>query len=168
VVKALARNDAERRVWRALEGVLDPEIPAVSVVEMGMIESVDVRDGRARVVLLPTFTGCPAVAVIEQDVSAAAAAVEGVREVDVARSFDPPWTTERITPRGRAKLRGFGLAPPAEGPVLIERIGLVERAICPFCSSEDTVAEGLFGPTPCRSVYYCRACRNPFERFKAV
>lgn len=156
-------------VWSALDDVADPEIPAVSVVEMGMIRDVAVTEGRATVVVLPTFTGCPAIGIIEKDVAAAVAAVEGIENVDVELSFVPPWTSDRITEGGRAKLREFGLAPPTgEGPVLITDIGLPRVAKCPFCGSADTVNENPFGPTPCRALYYCNACRNPFEQFKPV
>ena len=156
-------------LWEVLRSVLDPEIPAVSVVDMGMIKEVELEGGRARVVVLPTFTGCPAVDVIKQDVAAAVRAVEGVRDVDVEFSFDPPWTTDRITFEGRKKLKDFGLAPPTgEGPVLITSIGLPKTAVCPFCGSKETRNENAFGPTPCRSLYYCESCRNPFEQFKPV
>lgn len=156
-------------LWEVLRSVLDPEIPAVSVVDMGMIKEVELDGGRARVVVLPTFTGCPAVDVIKQDVAAAVGAVEGVQEVDVEFSFSPPWTTDRITFEGRKKLKDFGLAPPTgEGPVLITSIGLPKTAVCPFCGSKKTRNENAFGPTPCRSLYYCESCRNPFEQFKPV
>lgn len=156
-------------LWEVLRSVLDPEIPAVSVVDMGMIKEVALEGGRARVVVLPTFTGCPAVDAIKQDVAAAVGAVEGIREVDVEFSFSPPWTTDRITFEGRKKLKEFGLAPPTgEGPVLITSIGLPKTAVCPFCGSKETRNENAFGPTPCRSLYYCESCRNPFEQFKPI
>jgi ring-1,2-phenylacetyl-CoA epoxidase subunit PaaD len=155
-------------VWAALEQVADPEIPAVSVVDMGMIERVEVAAGRARVTVLPTFTGCPALTVIRRDVKAAVTAVEGIDEADVDTTFTPPWDTSRITDEGRRKLRSFGLAPPGEGTVLITEIGLPKTSVCPFCGSTETAAENLFGPTPCRALYYCRSCRNPFEQFKTV
>ena len=159
----------ERRVWDALHDVADPEIPAVSVVDMGMIASVQVDGATARVVVLPTFTGCPAVPMIRRDVAAAVALVEGVDAVEVDFTFEPPWTTDRITPVGRVKLKDFGLAPPTgSGPVLITDIGLPKVAVCPFCGSKDTRNENPFGPTPCRALYYCNACRNPFEQFKPV
>ena len=159
----------EKDVWVALASVADPEIPAVSVVDMGMIHSVEVKAGRAEVVVLPTFTGCPAVGVIERDVRDAVASVQGIEEVGVVMSFDPPWTSARITPQGRSKLRAFGLAPPTgEGPVLITEIGLPSEALCPFCGSSNTVNQSLFGPTPCRAIYHCSSCKNPFEQFKAV
>ena len=136
---------------------------------MGMIRTVEVEDGAVRVVVLPTFTGCPAISVIKEDVTAAVARVEGVTSVIVDTSFDPPWDTSRITDRGRERLREFGLAPPTgSGPVLISDIGLPTAAVCPFCGSRNTHVENMFGPTPCRSLYYCNACRNPFEQFKPV
>ena len=157
------------RLWEALRGVPDPEIPSVSVVDMGMVHRVEVDGARASIVILPTFTGCPALAVIEQDVATAAGGVEGIDAVSVSTSFDPPWTSDRITAEGRDKLRRFGLAPPSgEGPVLIGEIGLPRVALCPFCGSRETEADNAFGPTPCRALYYCRACRNPFEQFKDV
>jgi len=168
VVSTIA-TATEASVWDALAGVLDPEIPAVSVVDMGMIGEVSIEGATANVTVLPTFTGCPAVAVIEEDVRAAVAGVDGIESVDVRFSFDPPWTTARITDAGRRKLRDFGLAPPRDdGPVLITHIGLPKAALCPFCGSNDTANENPFGPTPCRALYYCNACRNPFEQFKPV
>jgi ring-1,2-phenylacetyl-CoA epoxidase subunit PaaD len=154
----------------ALEAVMDPEIPVVSVIDMGMIGKVDVnQDGVVEITLLPTFSGCPAVHEIKQDIVAAVAAVPGVGTTLVKTSFDPPWTTDRITTRGRLRLKEFGLSPPTgEGPVLVTAIGLPPRALCPFCDGTDTVAESPFGPTPCRALYYCKTCRNPFEQFKPV
>ena len=159
----------EEAVWAALREVKDPEIPAVSVVDMGMIEDVRVEGDAARVVVLPTFTGCPAIDVIKSDVRAAVEAVEGVTSAQVETTFSPPWTTERITQEGRAKLKEFGLAPPTgTGPVLIDSIGLPTFAVCPFCGSKNTVNENPFGPTPCRALYHCKDCRNPFEQFKPI
>lgn len=159
----------EDAVWDALREVLDPEIPAVSVVDMGMIEAVSVDGSHAHVTFLPTFTGCPAIAVIEDDIKLGVNTVDGITNVTVTATFDPPWTSGRITEEGRAKLREFGLAPPSGGgPVLITQIGLPEVAICPFCGSKNTRNDNAFGPTPCRALYYCEACRNPFEQFKPV
>jgi ring-1,2-phenylacetyl-CoA epoxidase subunit PaaD len=156
-------------VWDALAQIPDPEIPAVSLVDMGMIRDVDTDGNAVKVVVLPTFTGCPAIAVIEQDVRKEIAALEGVDRVDVEMSFSPPWTTDRITSEGRRKLKEFGLAPPTgEGPVLITDIGLPAVAVCPFCGSRNTHNENPFGPTPCRALYYCNDCRNPFEQFKPI
>lgn len=165
----VTQTTIEAAVWDALAGVPDPEIPAVSVIDMGMVETVEVREGEARIVMLPTFSGCPAVPVIKRDVGRAVAAVDGITKATVDTTFSPPWTSDRITDEGRRKLRGFGLAPPEEkAPVLITEIGLPERSICPFCGSTKTTSENPFGPTPCRSLYYCNDCRNPFEQFKPI
>jgi ring-1,2-phenylacetyl-CoA epoxidase subunit PaaD len=147
----------EAAVRAALSEVPDPEIPIVSVVDLGMIEAVDVTDGRIRVELLPTFIGCPAVDLIRDSV---AARLESFgRPVDVDVSFRVPWTSDRITRAGREKLRRSGFAPPsAEG----------RAVVCPYCGSDRVALDNLFGPTQCRSLYYCRACRQPFEQFKAV
>ena len=159
----------EQRVWEALSTVMDPEIPVVSVVDMGMIERVEIEGGSAHITVLPTFTGCPAVPVIRSDVHDAVARLDEIDEVRVDFTYSPPWTTDRITDEGRRRLKEFGLAPPTgSGPVLITEIGLPSKAICPFCESENTIAENAFGPTPCRAVYYCSDCRNPFEQFKPV
>jgi len=159
----------EEAAWDALRSVLDPEIPAVSVVDMGMIERVEVDGSHAHVTFLPTFTGCPAIAIIEDDIRRGVLTVDGIDQVSVTATFDPPWTTGRITEEGRTKLKDFGLAPPTgTGPVLITQIGLPEFAICPFCGSKNTRNDNAFGPTPCRALYYCENCRNPFEQFKPV
>ncbi len=124
-MKTTTAATIELAVWEALASVPDPEIPAVSVVDMGMIKLVEVDGDEVRVTVLPTFTGCPAIGIIKEDVNAAVAAVNDVESVKVETTFDPPWTTDRITEEGRAKLKEFGLAPPTgEGPVLIANIGL--------------------------------------------
>ncbi len=172
MVSPIVSNDLlglEVAVWDALASVPDPEIPAVSIVDMGMIREVRLAGTTAIIVVLPTFTGCPAVPIIKRDVATAVARVPGIEEVTVEMSFSPPWTTDRISEAGRTKLQEFGLAPPTgTGPVLITEIGLPRVAICPFCGSTETHNENPFGPTPCRALYYCDACKNPFEQFKPV
>jgi ring-1,2-phenylacetyl-CoA epoxidase subunit PaaD len=165
----VSTRTVEDALWDALELVMDPEIPAVSVVDMGMIHEIEITNGVARIVVLPTFSGCPAISIITREVGEAAACVPGVSDVTVETTYRPPWTTDRISPQGRRRLKEFGLAPPTgAGPVLISEIGLPARAECPFCGSTDTRNENLFGPTPCRALYYCQECRNPFEQFKPV
>lgn len=159
----------EEAIWEALRDVADPEIPAVSVVDMGMISNVELEGAAATVTVLPTFTGCPAIDVITSDVRVAVEGIDGIDSVRVETTFSPPWTSERITAGGRAKLKEFGLAPPTgEGPVLLGSIGLPTFAVCPFCDSKNTVNENPFGPTPCRALYHCNNCHNPFEQFKPI
>jgi ring-1,2-phenylacetyl-CoA epoxidase subunit PaaD len=158
-------------VWEALAEVPDPEIPAVSVVDLGLVHQVALKDGRLRVELLPTFVGCPALELIRSSVAERLAGMAPVVEVEM--TFAVPWTSDRITPEGRRKLRDSGFAPPApaatdRGRPLFATIGMRPTAACPWCGSEDTTLENLFGPTLCRTLFWCNRCRQPFEQFKAV
>ena len=159
----------EGRVREALETVHDPEIPACTITDLGMVERVAATEDAVEVDLLPTFVGCPAKDVIREDVEAALRAVAGDRAVRVRFVYDPPWTTERITERGRERLRELGIAPhweaPPAGPVTVPLLQRVDVA-CPYCGSRETAMESSWGPTPCRTQHFCRACRNPFEGFK--
>jgi ring-1,2-phenylacetyl-CoA epoxidase subunit PaaD len=162
----------EERARDSLAEVMDPEIPAVSIVDLGMVERIEASDEALEVDLLPTFVGCPAIDVIREDARAALREVAEERDVRVRMVFDPPWTTDRITDRGREGLRSYGISPHWEGgppkldgpvPVSLLRVSNVE---CPYCGSRETVQDTPWGPTPCRAVHYCRSCRNPFEGFK--
>ena len=151
----------------ALAEVPDPEIPVVSIVDLGMVEDVTVGPTGIGVMLLPTFVGCPALDIIRTAVEARLASFE----VSVAVRFDyrVPWTSERITPVGREKLRSSGFAPPnpaLPGAELLVHLGT--PVPCPNCGSRRTVLENAFGPTRCRAIYHCTACRQPFETFKTV
>jgi ring-1,2-phenylacetyl-CoA epoxidase subunit PaaD len=162
-------SPAVERLWTALQDVVDPEIPAVSVVEMGMIYRVEV-DGNGQVTaeILPTFSGCPALQLISETVRERLAREPGVTSVTVRVVYDPPWSSDRISAAGRERLRAFGIAPAMHLGDRPLAMFSVERVPCPFCGSTHTVQDNLFGPTPCRSLYRCLACRNPFERFKAL
>ncbi|MFZ5826616.1 MAG: 1,2-phenylacetyl-CoA epoxidase subunit PaaD [Bacillota bacterium] len=154
-------------VWAALEDVKDPEIPPVSVVDMGMVTIVSVDEGEVRIEMTPTFVGCPALDIIRRDVTRRVEQVDGVKAVEVAFVFDPPWTSERITDQGRQRLKTWGIAPPMREKAG-NLISLDEVPPCPYCGSRDTHMENLFGPTACRSIYYCDGCRQPFEGIKTV
>jgi ring-1,2-phenylacetyl-CoA epoxidase subunit PaaD len=159
---------SEAAIWAALEQVKDPEIPPVSVVDMGMVAAVTLAGARVTIAMTPTFVGCPALDLIRANVCGQVGALAGVGEVEVRFVFDPPWTSDRITPAGREHLRSFGIAPPVAGPAASGLLVLEEVPPCPYCGSLDTHLEGLFGPTACRSIYYCDHCRQPFEGMKAV
>jgi ring-1,2-phenylacetyl-CoA epoxidase subunit PaaD len=158
----------EERVWAALAEIPDPEIPAVSVVDLGVVRSVEVEDGCVRVEFTPTFLGCPALEVMRDQMAASIRALGAEPEVDVIQ--DDSWSTDRITSEGRRKLREAGFAPPprreAAPPTLVQLESRIFR--CPYCGSSETRLENLFGPTPCRSIRYCSACRQPFEQFKTI
>jgi ring-1,2-phenylacetyl-CoA epoxidase subunit PaaD len=156
------------QVWAALEAIPDPEIPVVSLVDLGVIRSVDVEEGQVRVELTPTFLGCPALEAMRRALENAVSELGGEPDVHVIQ--DDFWSTDRITPNGREKLRAAGFAPPAPreagAPTLVQLKARVHR--CPYCSSTDTTLENLFGPTPCRSLRFCQSCRQPYEQFKTI
>lgn len=155
------------RVWHALEAVCDPEIPPLSIVDMGMVHEVRVEGGRARVRYMPTFAGCPALLIIAGQIEAAVRAL-GLADVQVEAVFDPAWHSDRITEDGLRKLREFGLAPPGRLCGGAVRDSHFERVACPYCGSRETRLESPFGPTLCRAMHYCDACRQSFEQFKPV
>lgn len=164
----------EQLVWDELAGIADPEIPAISLVDLGVIGSVAVGADEVRIELLPTFVGCPAIDVMRSQVVARIGAMGLAPKVSVEITFDPPWTSERITPEGRERLRRSGFAPPHIGPTLpSEAVGLDELSVltiaeCPYCGSRNTTLENPFGPTLCRAIYHCADCRQPFEQMKRV
>lgn len=162
-----ASRISEEDILDRLRAVADPEIPNISIVDLGMVGRVDIDDtsagdGTIRVELLPTFVGCPALDVIRDDVVQALESLGGRVRVDV--SMATPWSSDRITSLGREQLRRSGFAPPPAG-ASGER---ADAVTCPFCGSSRVAMDALFGPTQCRSLYFCRDCRQPFEAFKAV
>jgi ring-1,2-phenylacetyl-CoA epoxidase subunit PaaD len=156
------------QVWAAFEEIPDPEIPVVSLVDLGVIRSVDVQEGHVHVEFTPTFLGCPALEVMKRALKESVAALGGEADVEVVT--DDSWSTDKITPAGREKLRAAGFAPPApreaSAPKLVQLQAQVHR--CPYCGSTETRLENIFGPTPCRSLRYCESCRQPFEQFKTI
>jgi len=158
----------EASVWEALAEIPDPEIPVISLVDLGVVRDVAIDGDHVRVEFTPTFLGCPALEVMRD------AMAEKVRELggepDVRVISDDSWSSDKITPEGREKLRAAGLAPPAPreatAPTLVQLQSSAFR--CPYCGSTDTKLENIFGPTPCRSVRYCAGCRQPFEQFKTI
>ena len=156
------------RVWQALAEIPDQEIPAISLVDLGVVRDVAVEGGRVHVEFTPTFLGCPALEVMRDRMEEAVRGLGAEPEVEVVQ--DDSWSTDRITPEGRRKLREAGFAPPAPreagAPTLVQLQSHAFR--CPYCGSNDTRLENIFGPTPCRSIRYCAACRQPFEQFKTL
>ena len=155
------------QVWDAFGAIPDPEIPVISLVDLGVIRSVDVLDGHVRVELTPTFLGCPALDAMKRALEKSVSALGA--EPDVRVIQDDSWSTDRITPAGREKLRASGFAPPnpaQSGTDLLIQLGTT--VACPHCGSRRTVLENAFGPTRCRAIYHCTACRQPFETFKTI
>jgi ring-1,2-phenylacetyl-CoA epoxidase subunit PaaD len=146
----------EAQVRAALAEVPDPELPVLSVVDLGIIHRVAVTPDAIEVAILPTFVGCPALDVIRASIVDHLASFG--RPVRVETTFEVPWTSDRISPAGLDALSDAGIAPPAEPG----------HTRCPFCASGDVVMDSAFGPTQCRSLFYCRGCRQPFEALKSV
>jgi ring-1,2-phenylacetyl-CoA epoxidase subunit PaaD len=155
-------------VWDALAEIPDPEIPVISLVDLGVVREVAVEDGRVRVVFTPTFLGCPALEVMRAAMAEKIEALGGEAQIDVVS--DDSWSTDKITPAGREKLREAGFAPPAPREASAPKLVQLQSAVfrCPYCGSTDTRLENIFGPTPCRSLRYCTTCRQPFEQFKTI
>jgi len=170
----------------ALRSIPDPEMP-ISIVDLGLIEEVrfdqvDTRPGitggdvNVTVDVLPTFIGCPALDMIAGDIRAKLGLIPGVADVRVNWLFDPPWSVDRITPEGRASLKEHGVTVPAHGSKLHvaghetpQTVTLTVSAIpCPYCGSKATHLESSFGPTRCRTIHYCSACKNSFEHLKRI
>ncbi|HUF76213.1 MAG TPA: 1,2-phenylacetyl-CoA epoxidase subunit PaaD [Longimicrobiales bacterium] len=156
------------RVWAALAEVPDPEIPVISLVDLGVVRDVNVDGEQVRVEFTPTFLGCPALEVMRDRMEEAVRSLGAEPQIEVV--LDDSWSTDRITPDGRRKLRESGFAPPAPreatAPTLVQ---LESRAFrCPYCDSTDTRLQNIFGPTPCRSIRWCASCRQPFEQFKTI
>ena len=162
---------AEEQAWALLEQVPDPEIPVVSIRELGILREIHEREGRLEVVITPTYSGCPAMGQIEDDVRAALAAF--ALPVTVVTRLAPAWTTDWITPEARDKLRAYGIAPPhrVAATQQVVQLRLRERPVasaiaCPRCDSRNTVATSRFGSTACKALYKCLDCLEPFDYFK--
>lgn len=157
----------EEEIWKALEVVKDPEIPTLSMIDMGIITKVEVRgESDVYVEMTPTFTGCPAVKMMETMVHDRLKEI-GIEKVQVVTNFNQPWNSNKLTERGLLCLKKHGLAPPPvhHGEITDE---MLEHVPCPFCGSKDTDMKSPFGPTLCRSLHYCNHCLQAFEQFKAV
>ncbi|MFQ5584002.1 MAG: 1,2-phenylacetyl-CoA epoxidase subunit PaaD, partial [Calditrichia bacterium] len=156
-------------ILEILQGVKDPEIPVISVVELGIVRDVVIKGEEIRVDITPTYSGCPANKVIENSIREALE-TRGFEQVEIRIVYSPPWTTDWIDEEARQKLKEYGIAPPGKpDDEDWSPFGNLKRVIpCPFCNSEDTTLTSEFGSTACKALYYCNTCRQPFEHFKCV
>ena len=163
----LTRDD----VFAILDEVKDPEVPVLSVVELGIVRDVALDGAAVTVTITPTYSGCPAMRVIEEEITAALEA-RGASRVLIATVYAPAWTTDWMSAGAKEKLRAYGIAPPGrtEGDslVMLTRAPAVERTPCPYCGSVKTEMRSEFGSTACKAIWYCRGCEQPFEAFKAL
>lgn len=165
-------TDRTTAAWRALEAVPDPEVPVVSVVELGIVRELQADGEGVRVVLTPTYSGCPATEVIAAAVREALEAA-GLGPVTLEQRLSPAWTSDWLGEGAREKLRAYGIAPPGPVAAAMEQpLRFLPRAAapvaCPRCASDDTERLSAFGATACKALYRCRACREPFEHFKPI
>lgn len=150
-----------------LEEVKDPEIPVLSLIDLGVITEVDVRGRHVRVEMTPTFVGCPAMDYMRNEV-VEVLKNHGVESPEVNVTLKKSWSSDHISEKGKAALKKYGLAPPPGLRGIIRDIDILERAVCPRCNSTNTVMRSPFGPTLCRSLHYCNDCREAFEQFKPL
>ena len=157
---------ALERIWQVLNTISDPEIPVVSLVDLGIVRDVQLTGAGVIVTITPTFAGCPAMHHMREEIFEKLTAI-GVEKIEVRTSLNPPWTSEWLSDEVRAKINQFGIAPPPHHQGDLE-IKLLEAVACPYCGSKDTVMDNAFGPTLCQSLHYCRSCQQSFQRFKPL
>ena len=164
----VATRPSEAQIWAWLDEVPDPEIPVISLVDLGIIRDVAWADDVLEVTVTPTYSGCPATTVINLDIVAALAA-KGIEDVRLIKRLSPAWTTAWISEKGRENLRAYGIAPPVEGTAACGIGALATPEIaCPRCGSSSTRRVSQFGSTPCKASWVCNDCHEPFDYFKCI
>ncbi len=154
------------KILEWLESVKDPEIPVLSLVDLGVITGISVHEAEVKIEMTPTFVGCPALDMMKQEI-AEVLYKNGVEKVDIEVSFKKPWNSDLISQKGKEALKLFGLAPP--GPrQLFADLDVLERATCPRCNTSNTELRNIFGATLCRSIHFCNDCKEAFEQFKSL
>jgi len=156
----------KEQIYRWLEEVKDPEIPVLSLVDLGVITSVEVSDHEVKIEMTPTFVGCPALDYMKMEVEALLKN-KGIERVKVEVSYKKAWSSDLISEKGRVALKKYGFAPPPSAHVFAD-LEILENTVCPRCDSTNTEMKSPFGPTLCRSIYYCNNCKEAFEQFKPV
>lgn len=163
---SIETKSKEEQIWEVLQEVKDPEIPVISVVDMGIITKVVVKENEARITMTPTFVGCPAIDFMKNDIKKTVEAA-GFENVEVKVDFETRWSTNLITEKGKEQLKNFGLSPPPKVKGDMDAKDL-EKAKCPKCGSTNTSLNNPFGPTLCRAIHQCYDCGEAFEQFKPV
>jgi len=164
VTVADSAGDPRQRAWNAVASVVDPEIPVLTIADLGVLREVTVRDGEVEVAITPTYSGCPAMNMIALEIELALER-EGFRHPKIRTVLSPAWTTDWMSEDGRRKLREYGIAPPLPSSSRRALFGVQEVA-CPQCGSKDTELISEFGSTSCKALWRCKSCREPFEYFK--
>ena len=159
-------NVSRHKIYEVLQDVKDPEIPVLSLVELGVITSVEVMKDKVTIEMTPTFVGCPALDFMQNEIREALLK-NGVTDVEITVSYKKPWNSDMISPEGRQALKKFGLSPPPSRELFAD-LDILEHAACPRCGNMNTELRNMFGPTLCRSIHYCNDCREAFEQFKPL
>ena len=155
-------------IWSNLKEVYDPEIPVLSIVDLGIVRNVDIRDAVVEITITPTYTGCPAMKVIEDDIRAALKK-PGCEQVEIKTVLSPAWTTDWITEEAKKKLHAYGIAPPHKtSQDKNSLLGRQKEIVCPQCGSAHTEMRSQFGSTACKALYVCSDCKEPFDYFKCI
>lgn len=154
-------------IWQILEQIPDPEIPVISLVDLGVVRDVKTTPDGVTVTITPTFAGCPALHQMRDDIIARLLEA-GAPNVTVETTYSPPWSTDWLSEEAREKLRGFGIAPPPHIHGQPVEVLLFEPSVCPYCGSNNTTIKNEWGPTACKTISYCNACQQPFEGFKPL
>jgi ring-1,2-phenylacetyl-CoA epoxidase subunit PaaD len=158
----------EQAAWNILESVSDPEIPVLSVVDLGVVRKVEWKGAMPHITITPTYSGCPAMKVIEEDIRKAFAE-RGYEEITIHTVLSPPWTTDWLSESGKVKLKAYGIAPPQGSSEDKSQLFAEPKKIdCPNCASNNTSLKSQFGSTPCKALYVCNDCLEPFDYFKCL
>ncbi|HEY5691350.1 MAG TPA: 1,2-phenylacetyl-CoA epoxidase subunit PaaD [Cyclobacteriaceae bacterium] len=152
------------KIYKLLEEVKDPEIPVLSLVDLGVITHIDIGD-KVKIEMTPTFVGCPAIDYMKNDIITTLGKHDIDAEVEV--NFRKPWSSDNISEKGKAAIKKFGLAPPPNSKLFTD-LEILENAQCPRCNTTNTEIRNPFGPTLCRAIYYCNTCKEAFEQFKPI
>ncbi|ABD08333.1 Phenylacetate-CoA oxygenase, PaaJ subunit [Rhodopseudomonas palustris HaA2] len=164
VTRAISDSELRARAWDAAATVVDPEIPVLTIADLGVLRDISVNDGRVEVTITPTYSGCPAMNMITLEIETALARA-GIGDASVRTVLAPAWTTDWMSAEGRAKLKDYGIAPPQAATGRRALFGALEIA-CPQCGSIDTEQLSEFGSTSCKALWRCKVCREPFDYFK--
>lgn len=156
----------EDQIYTWLEEVKDPEIPVLSLVDLGVITDIQLNDSGVRIEMTPTFVGCPALDMMKREIHEVLTK-RGMKNISIDVTFRKQWTSNLITEKGKEALKKFGLAPPPSREIFTE-LEVLEHATCPRCDGTDTELKNAFGPTLCRSIHYCNTCKEAFEQFKPL
>lgn len=155
------------QIWNLLQTIPDPEVPVISIVELGVVRNVEVVDATVVITMTPTYSGCPALKAMEDDIRAALHQ-EGITDVKIKMTYKPAWTTDWLSEEAKAKMEAYGIAPPtAKSTDQLNPFSKIKTEVhCPFCKSASTKLTSQFGSTACKALYFCDSCHQPFEHFK--